>query len=392
MSAPDVTDLDFASAPPPRAPGGVNPRGRGRRAHAHDHVGEACANCGTILLGPHCHVCGQQAHVHRSLGHAFEEFLHGLLHLDGRTWRTLPKLFFRPGTLTRQYITGKRADHVPPMALFLFSVFAMFVVFAFSGGAIRYNEPAPLSVADATAALDKTNEALAEARAGLTRLEAAAPGPAPGAEGARSGAIAAVEGTILQLEATKAERERDLAAARAAESGAAVSDPPSDGLREALAEAMESGELTINTGSPELDKKIKHKLENPEFFLYKLQNTAYKFAFLLVPLTLPFLWLLFVWKRGVTLFDHIVFSLYSLSFVTILVTIEVLISNIGVAALSGAGGVLLAAVPAHMFFQLKGGYELSWLSAAWRLIALLLCLALVIGLFVFAIVALGALG
>lgn len=394
MTTPDVADLDLASAPQPRAPGGVNPRERGRRKHAQTHAGETCANCGAILHGPHCHICGQPAHVHRSLGHAFEEFLHGLLHLDGRTWRTLPKLFFRPGTLTRQYIDGKRADHVPPLALFLLSVFAMFTAFAFVGAPFDNTAAAPKTVTEAQADLNAARAALVEARADLAREKAAAPDSAPGAEGVRAGALAAVEGVVTGLEARVRANEKALAEAqaRAADNGVTASSDQPGGLRAGIAAAMAAGDLTINTGSADLDKKIKEKLRNPELFLYKLQNTAYKFAFLLVPLTLPFLWLLFAWKRNVTLFDHVVFSLYSLSFVTILATLEVVIGAVSTSAAGVVGSALLLGFPVHMFFQLKGGYQLGWFSALWRLVGLSLILTVVIGLFLLAIIALGALG
>jgi hypothetical protein len=394
MTTPDLADLDLASAPPPRAPGGVNPRERGRRKHAQTHAGETCANCGAILQGPHCHICGQPAHVHRSLGHAFEEFLHGLLHLDGRTWRTLPKLFFRPGTLTRQYIDGKRADHVPPLALFLLSVFAMFTAFAFVGPQVQNEPAAPKTVAEATADLAEARAALAEAKADLARETAIPPYSGAGAEGVRAGALAAVEGVVTGLEARVRANEKALAQAqaRAADNSVTASSDQPGGLRAGIAAAMASGDLTINTGSADLDKKIKDKLTNPELFLYKLQNTAYKFAFLLVPLTLPFLWLLFAWKRNVTLFDHVVFSLYSLSFVTILATLEVVLGAVSTSAAGVAGSALLFGLPVHMFFQLKGGYGLGWFSALWRLVALSLVLTVVIGLFLLAIIALGALG
>ena len=37
------------------------------------------------------------AHLHRTLGHMIEEFLHGILHFDTRAWRTLPLLAWKPG-------------------------------------------------------------------------------------------------------------------------------------------------------------------------------------------------------------------------------------------------------------------------------------------------------
>ncbi len=58
------------------------------------------------------------------------EFLNGLWHLDTKTWRTLPMVIFRPGTLTRNYVFGKRARYLSPLTMFLFAIFLMF--FAFS--------------------------------------------------------------------------------------------------------------------------------------------------------------------------------------------------------------------------------------------------------------------
>src|SRR6185503_17683936 len=93
-----------------------------------------CLNCGTALIGPHCHNCGQAGHVHRTLMAWWHGLAHGVLHLDGKIWRTLPLLAWRPGELTRRYIEGERARFVSPLALFLFSVFLMFAVFNTVGG------------------------------------------------------------------------------------------------------------------------------------------------------------------------------------------------------------------------------------------------------------------
>ena len=99
-------------------------RGAGRRRSA--ALASIAARRST---GPYCHQCGQPAHVHRSLAAFWHDLAHGVLHFDGKIWRTLPLLAWRPGELTRRYIEGERARFVSPMALFLFSVFLMFAVF-----------------------------------------------------------------------------------------------------------------------------------------------------------------------------------------------------------------------------------------------------------------------
>ena len=92
-----------------------------------------CRNCGAEPFGNYCQHCGQKVHVHRTLSAIGHDLIHGVLHLDGKFWATLPLLVFRPGQLTRRYIEGERAKFVSPMAMFLFSVFAMFAVFQMVG-------------------------------------------------------------------------------------------------------------------------------------------------------------------------------------------------------------------------------------------------------------------
>src|SRR3954470_19078464 len=104
----------------------------GEAADGHTHEG-TCLNCGAPLAGPYCHECGQHAHVQRTLEAFFHDFLHGVLHFEGKIWRTLPLLAWKPGELTRRYIDGQRARYVSPIALFLFCVFLMFAVVSATG-------------------------------------------------------------------------------------------------------------------------------------------------------------------------------------------------------------------------------------------------------------------
>lgn len=135
---------DFGEAIGTAAEGGLFAKVVGRKGNqavtgeptplVQGHFAEGtCLNCGTGLIGSHCHECGQQAHLHRTIGAFLHDLLHGALHFEGRTWKTLPKLFFKPGELTRRYIDGERTRFVSPMALFLFSIFLMFAIFQMAG-------------------------------------------------------------------------------------------------------------------------------------------------------------------------------------------------------------------------------------------------------------------
>jgi len=345
--------------------------------HGHGEPGP-CINCGAVITGKFCGNCGQPAHIHRSLLHLAEEALHGILHFDGRMWRTLPKLAFRPGTLTHDYIVGRRARYVSPLAAFLFTIFLMFFVFSLTGGPnVASNEDAGL----AGEAIRDINADLADDGIGMR-----VPVP-PEAEPAST---PATEDTAA--DAPPAEASGTTEPAATGKDGV-IYDAETDGTwQEAWTKAVEEGNVKVGIGDAEQQAKIKKKLKNPDLLLYKFENTAYKFSFLLVPISLPFLALLFFWKKGVTLFDHGVFLLYSLTFASLLFVLMALLVKLPGSGLDGLAGALIYAMPVHMFFQLKGAYVLGWFSALWRTFFLLMAAVLSLSFFALFIIFFGLLG
>jgi hypothetical protein len=319
-------------------------------AHADAQAHGDCANCQTPLTGSFCHACGQRAHVHRSLLHLGEEVLHGLLHFDAKAWRTLPLLVARPGKLTRDYIDGKRTRYVSPLALFLFMVFFMF--FAVSSISHKAEDQTPGALVSATGGIE---QAVARARSGFeraqTRLAAAR---AKGED---------VDTAETDVRAARAHLEKQENALRKIKE--AGGDPKAH-----------TDELNVDTGYASLDAAIRDAAKNPEFTLYKLKNAASKYSFLLVPISLPFLWLMFFWKRGVTMYDHAVFSLYSLSFMALLVVVLSLLKMAGFKPLVVA--MVFIVPPLHMFMQLRGAYSLGFAGTLWRTLALLCVAAIVL--------------
>lgn len=322
------------------------------------HAGEhspLCADCGTQTLGRFCHNCGNPAHVHRTLLHLGEELLHGVMHFDSRAWRTLPMLVFRPGRLTRDWVMGKRARYVSPLAMFLFTVFVIFMALSYLP--TPEARTTPLSAPERAALQKEIDRAEAKLAA------------SPAAE--RPLAKAALEAARSRAEADET-RVINV-----------------DGLPQALEKLRAEGAKGVNTGNPELDAKIRHKLENPELAIYKLQQTFYKFSFLLIPISIPFVALLFIGKKGVTLYDHGVFVLYSLTFMSTLVLVVTLSARLGGHVASFVGPAFPVIAPAHMFFQLKGAYELKVWSALWRTLILLFFCILAMACFVLAVLWLG---
>lgn len=348
----------------------------------------ACLNCGEALAGRYCSQCGQKAHLHRSVMHAVEEFLHGIVHFDSRFWNTLPLLIFRPGKLTRDYVMGKRARYIAPVAVFLLTVFSMFLLFAFL--------PAPgLNLANQ--ALTNTQKAEAQAeirkqRAGIDKevadLEAvlvANPADVPAKT-----RLAGLKATQSLLKAGEAEVKGGAEASTGP--GLKPGDVTVEGnLYDAMRRAAASEGTTFDVGDPGMEKKLRTAFSNPEFVAYKMKQKGYKLSFLLVPLSLPWLILMFAWKRNVKVYDHVVFLLYSISFMSMIAMIAALLMLAGINSGPAFGFLVLGVPVLHMFAQLKEGYALSWFSASWRTFALATAAIATLAIYIAGIALLGLL-
>jgi len=275
----------------------------------------ACANCGAALGGNYCASCGQKAHLHRSIGEAVHEMVHSILHFDGKLWKTLPLLAVRPGVLTRDYIEGRRARYISPFALFLFTIFLTFLVFSFGSPAIE-------------------------------------------------GDAVRVDGATIQVGAAAPEVGKAPAGPASADLSGAVGP---DNLADFIRDAHASGVARISFfGIERIEKRANAALANPDLVFYKMKQKGYKLSFLLVPLSLPWLWLLFFWRREYRGYDHVVFLLYSISFMSLLVMAAVLLSMAGVTSGWIYAALLLGYPLVHMFLQLKGAYALTTGGALWR--------------------------
>jgi hypothetical protein len=321
----------------------------GEDGHTHE---KNCLNCGALLTGAYCSTCGQKAHVHRSVRGFFQDFLQGLFNFEGKFWHTLPMLVWRPGEMTRRYIAGERARFISPVALYLFTVFAMFAVLNFTGTWTAGSGSAKsLSAEIATS--------IKEEQAGLAKLEAK-----------RKAAVAAHR-DVADLDRRIAKRKADIAETRKA---------LTTGKQFIAADA---GDETPSWIKP----FIENARDNPEMVSLKVQEAASKYSWLLIPLSVPFMWLLFPFRRRYNTYDHAVFVTYSLSFMMMLVIGWSVLTAIGFSTL---GTFLFFVPPFHMYRHLKGSYELGKWSAILRTSALVGFAFAAAGIFMVTAVAIGA--
>ena len=89
----------------------------------------ACRNCGADAPGTYCPACGQETSLTLpSAGRFMREAAGRYVAFDGRMWRTLFALLFRPGFLTREYFAGRRRRYVRPARLVLVLAIVLFAV------------------------------------------------------------------------------------------------------------------------------------------------------------------------------------------------------------------------------------------------------------------------
>lgn len=315
-------------------------------------VDRRCLNCSTMLTGPYCNQCGQQALVHRTLRAFLHDLLHGVLHFEGKIWRTLPLLAWRPGELTRRYIDGQRATFISPIALFLFTVFLTFGVMSLTGSLDR---------AAATASESDLPNEVADARERVADLEAVRT------------EVAQAHRPTTKVDSRLREARIELAAVQAA--------------RAAKEGKIDKSAVRVSTEMPGWLKDTVGKASaNPELLFYKLKTNAYKFSWALIPISVPLVWLLFPFSRRFRLYDHTIFVTYSLCFMMLLLVVGTTIELVSTALASLAWFV----PPIHMYRQLRGTYDVSRFGAVWRTIALTMFAFIAIGLFASLLVAVGA--
>jgi hypothetical protein len=99
-----------------------------------------CRNC-ALAPGAFCPSCGQETDTRLP---TVRQFMHDatgrLIALDGRLWRTLFALIFKPGFLTREYFDGRRRRYVRPTRLFLVTSLILFGVLRLTTGTIPFDE------------------------------------------------------------------------------------------------------------------------------------------------------------------------------------------------------------------------------------------------------------
>ena len=336
-----------------------------KREHADIPPGTPCANCETPLVGPHCHECGQLAEdFHKSIWKLTVEAVESLLHLDGRLFSTLPELLRRPGQLTRDYLDGKRASQVAPFRMFLVILLIAFFV---GHAAMKAGE-------EKHAAAEGHGP---EAASGETHANVNVVTPDAGSSNRRNMRPGSPEARAFEAEVmadtslSEAEKQTQIAAARG--DWAAFGRHLADNVQEETGAAAAS--IPANTTDPDAKKfrDIEHWFgarmeavrDDPARFYLILEIWAHRVAILALPVSALMLTILFAFNRRYYVFDHVIFSMHSLSFQLLL-----LIVIMGLGMLTPLAWWLLVLAPVHLFIHMKGTYQRSVIGTLARMFVL----------------------
>ncbi|WP_166417305.1 DUF3667 domain-containing protein [Cochlodiniinecator piscidefendens] len=297
--------------------------------------------------GSFCGNCGQKLVLSYSIGDFVLEALPALVRGDRHFFRTYRLLWCNPGALTKRYYAGQRTRYLSPITMLLTAVFLLFMLPLFGG----------LSSEDA---LDL-----------------------------QSGNVNQLQ-TIERFDATMSAKISDIRQATGENRRALIEDFSFQlALRNVDARLL--GLPIISTDDFADFWEEQHKPDetwlsrrlqearlswatDPEGKILGLRGSLLKFSWLLIPISLPIM-LLVLPGRSRVRFKHTVFAGYSLSFMLSLLVFVAVLDLLGVTSGTVFLGIIAVGL-VHLFFQIRGSYDLSYLKAVCYFLVVLLILTI----------------
>ena len=100
-------------------------------SHSPIRKDKTCLNCRHVVEQKFCPNCGQEnTDSRKTFHHLFIHFFEDLTHYENAFWKTIKNLLFKPATLTKEYLSGKRLSYLAPVRLYIFISFITFLLIA----------------------------------------------------------------------------------------------------------------------------------------------------------------------------------------------------------------------------------------------------------------------
>jgi len=285
-----------------------------------------CPNCKTALLGQFCASCGQnQKRTDRFLFALIAESFEDVFTFDSRASKTLFRLMFKPGALTKEYFQGRRARYVQPLRLYFITSIAFFFL---------------LSV---QSALNET-----EVNIELNNI-----------------GVAEESGEVIV---------KDLSALKE------LTIEDKEEIRQGV--AAFSADFNLSNRSEEIKNKIEEKMivqiekailmvrKDPNEIIDELLNLAPPVIFVLLPLFALLLKIVY-FNKGRYYTEHLVLAVHNHCFIYISLLISGLIESLPENILSQIlDSLILFWIPIYLFLSLKNTYDDGWIFSFIKFIVL----------------------
>jgi hypothetical protein len=341
---------------------------------AERHGPRRCENCGAELRGEHCYRCGQPTKgLVRHFSSIIGDFADTVFNVDGRIFRTLGPLLYRPGYLSIEYFEGRRVRYVSPVRLFVFTCLFAFLVSKLSvdPNELQSVDDDDIAQASSVEEVERLREA---ALANLDRAIAEA-GDVPGLKASLAGARVGVERNAAERIKQLAERE---AGGEPAEAGKSADERPTITFN-GEAWDPETNPVAIDwlpdAANARLNDWVARGLDNSQrvkddpalltdAFLDYLPQTL----FVLVPVFALMLKLAYLFKRRLYM-EHLIVALHSHAFLSLAILLVALASlargALGSGILHVALGWFEAALflwmPLYLLITQKRVYRQGWI-------------------------------
>jgi hypothetical protein len=305
---------------------------------------ENCLNCGEVLRGQHCSHCGQRARVRvLSLGTLLRDLFGDITNFDSRLWRTLKPLAFKPGTLTVEYLRGRRTYYSPPFRMYLILSVAFFLLTSLGGS------PGD----DLIFSFDKEGEAslqLAPPAGGKANATPAAGSKAPAAPAAETSLDPERQKIVDTIVERIPEKQRSEARAGLEKELSSLSPEEVAPVKRLVNDPCGSDNLKIDFVGP-TGKQYEDKLrgtcrkivDDPKTFGRALYQNIPKMMFIFLPLIAVVMFVLYL-GSGRFYVEHLLFFVHFHAFFFLSGIVVVVLARLGERlAGTGAGGFLQSA-------------------------------------------------
>jgi hypothetical protein len=152
---------------------------------------------------------------------------------------------------------------------------------------------------------------------------------------------------------------------------------------QASLEAFRTAKVDTERGRWWRDRAV-HALENPESFFLAMEAWGHRVAILMLPIAAILLSALFAFRRDTYVFDHLIFSMHSLSLQGLLLTLVFLMSTV-----AGWAWWLMLIAPVHLFVHMRGTYRTGVIGTLARMFLLFIGSTIAFSLLIAGLVLIG---